>query len=494
MYRLFFIFMIFASAFSLSGQNNQAVLEEAYQLLKAEKYDLTIALLEKEMTHNPEPRYLQQLLAQTYYWNQAVEKADSAYRSILHQHPGFTEVRLDYGRMLFELGRLEEACDQLMQYGERYPHDVYYLETTGFILYWQGNFPQAQEQFLHILTQYPGHTTSQKMILEIKQLLSPRFRLEYAFHEDTQPLTRHAVNVSVKDYLNPLIQPELSIQHHFLKEDMEASYSGASLSNTLSLFQQRSKIRMNVGYMRHIETQLTWGLEFTQKISDQLSLTWAGEKRPYWHTLSSLNMDLYSTDFESKVNWESRSGIQLESAWWHQSFPMDNAINTGYLWVLVPVISDAVGSLNVGYAYNYSTARRSAFTSQQSIPELIALNRYADLPGLYNPLFTPRNQHIHAAIINSRIHLNKNWLLKATTDLSIYAFADIPYLYLDRSDHMEWQIQEGYSKQNFFTYQFSGDIIYDGASLDYQLTFKRSKKYFYTFNEIRALITFTWLK
>jgi len=87
-----------------------------------------------------------------------------------------------------------------------------------------------------------------------------------------------------------------------------------------------------------------------------------------------------------------------ETAYEYQRYPDNNAIQTGYGWLLAPLVHRRVVELQAGYGVAASNARSSRFVLAQPIQPFIPSDPRFDLSGLYSPYFTPRNQIINSGL------------------------------------------------------------------------------------------------
>lgn len=486
--------LLLLAGFSVA-QDRDPVLVEAYELLEESNFEDAIRLLQGVQNKSQDQPYYGQLLAQCLYWNQNIDEAISAYQALVNRYPDYLPIRLDYGRMLFELGKSEEAFNELEIFGRENPDDVYFLQTTGYILYWKGRYQNALNRFKRILEQYPAHSESLAMVQKIKKVINPYFNLRYGYLNDTQPIQAHATQFAYGQYLSPWVQPEIAWTNHLFNPTAEQDLaSEISLTNSLSLLNQKTQIKMKLGIVLRDSATWSWGFKIKQKISNSLTLFINADQTPYWNTLSSLDHHINARNLNTSLEWKSSKGSMANLFYGHQNFSESTLVKTSYFWFTTPIWKNNSVVINTGYAFNWSDSDNNHFTPDQSLTELLDNNIFENIAGHYSPLFTPRNQQIHSLLTNTKIQTGKQWWLNLSADFGLWALADIPYLYLDFDDNNELQVMKGFSRQRFFTYRLGGSLHWNTDAHSYEISFSRTKKYFYTFNEIGVKMKFIRMK
>ena len=109
------VFFCFNSIVS-QAQVKKDTLAIARQLRDEKKIKPAISLLEKYLQNHSKDLNANWLLAQTLYWDKQIKAAEKVYEKVIKENEGNYYLKLDYSKMLVELGETDKALPILNAY------------------------------------------------------------------------------------------------------------------------------------------------------------------------------------------------------------------------------------------------------------------------------------------------------------------------------------------------------------------------------------------
>lgn len=103
----------FATHLKATGEFSGGKMKRAQFYIAKGNLSKGIETLENALKYDPINNVVRTNLANLYYQTRQLAKAEQAYKTILKQEPGYGMTNFDYGLLLNELGRKEEALKQL---------------------------------------------------------------------------------------------------------------------------------------------------------------------------------------------------------------------------------------------------------------------------------------------------------------------------------------------------------------------------------------------
>ncbi|MBS1618546.1 MAG: hypothetical protein JST76_08510, partial [Bacteroidetes bacterium] len=130
----------------------------------------------------------------------------------------------------------------------------------------------------------------------------------------------------------------------------------------------------------------------------------------------------------------------------------------------------------------------------RSLSEILATYTAGEqIAGIYDPYFTPLQQHTHSAIIAIGIRPARFVSIGIKGDIGFYAQAQNPYLYLDKTSADVIYLASGSYKEVFHPYRLSANVDFKlsrrislGADYAYTSAFFYASHY----TSIHLLVTF----
>ncbi len=176
----------FANNLKVTGEFSGGKMKRAQYYMSMGKTEKAIQSLEAALKLDPINNIVRTSLANLYYQNKQYTAAEEAYKTILEQEPGFGLTNFDYGLLLNELGKPEEAIIQLKKaYGFMPKNDriVYNLA----LLYFKNK--QVSKTISVLKKQLKTSTNNTDLI----------YLLAYVYYQNKQPSL-------AKEYANQLLK------------------------------------------------------------------------------------------------------------------------------------------------------------------------------------------------------------------------------------------------------------------------------------------------
>ncbi len=472
------------------SQNSSPVDTIEYARSKAFEKDYSVAdkLLTEYNRFHKEVNALR-LHAQVLYWMKQFNRSIEVYEKTLSNFPGISVVKLDYGRLLFELGKLKKAQALLNDFITNDSLNVEANIMLSYINMWSGQNKAAKDRANLILKQYPDNKDAISILNQINIYTTPYISAGTNFQSDDQPLTATGFAVETGVYRSWALSPTLQAQYNDFKIP-EGKYQSLWIQagNKISLG-IGSTLNVAGGLFQHInsgDSYFTGRIGFTQKISRSFSGEAGFEKKPYQYSIASVrtpvleNVLSLAAGFNKSDNWLGKAGFQ------RQNFEGNNNINTAYLWLLAPLVKQKNFKVQVGYAFSYAHADKNNFVAAAPLSTLINTTPlYGTVSGIFDPYFTPQNQFINLLLASINIGLSKKVQFSSRTNIGVFAQADNPFLMLEKSTgNQQYYINKGYSTLKYTPIEWVSNLQLNlSPKFSVHLNYTYQKFLFYTNNQ-----------
>ncbi len=395
----------------VAGQESPAdPVRAAIELRNAGNLAGAVRLLRSRLSAEPNDVQAIRLLAQTLYWLKEFDRARSVYDTALSRHRDNLEIRLEYARMLVEIGDGRGARILLAPLADNPAAAARALTLIGTLDYWDGRLTTAASRFRAALEADSGSSEARRQWREIATITAPWVRVGVEAAHDDQPLDRVAPSLDVGVFLTPLWSLEVAGRS-------DSYRSGDSLSRAVRTGQV--SLRGYTPALR-LETELSGGVihrsfgassaDWTARfqgrfrLPGRLTIAGQAERKPYLYTTASLTIPVMMREFTALVGLDDPAGWLGEAALGRLRYPDGNTLTSGYAWLLGPVMRRRRTTLSVGYAFSAQDARESRFVlanpSQLGQPGSPGF----DLAGRYVPYYTPDNVVAHSLIGSMTLH------------------------------------------------------------------------------------------
>jgi len=424
------IFFCLFPLFSYSqNQNLFDSLDLARNKMNESKYSESLAILNSLGKKHPQNIDIIRLKGQVLYWSGDFDATLGYFNTFLTQHPEADILKLDYGRILFELNHLDKAQHHLFAYYNLHPEDP----ETGIILatiaYWEGKPPKIALGYIErVLVLYPGNVPAFNLRKEILMTAGPQLHVFSSYSSDSQPLQAFLGSAAFSFYQSAFLQPSLEIQTRQFGKAQQAL--SLQIANKAVLTKSQTEFLMSTGFFKNswIEELIpTWGFELRQKTFAQLMLSAGINRSPYLFTLASLNQNILPTTFtaglgrETGESWTGKASVQL----WQ--FQDNNTIRMGSAWFLIPVIKQPYFVMNIGYAFMMADSDENRFALVEPVTGAVNQTEIGQVfPGIFDPYFTPQNQMVHSVLAKLDFNFSQKVNVSLNNNLGVYAIIDNP--------------------------------------------------------------------
>lgn len=411
---LIFFVLTMSGTYNLFAQSYPAdIVEQARNKAYSKDFAGADKLLTSYTTNNDDLHALR-LHAQVLYWMQDFKRAAQVHRKLQNLYPEVNEVKLDYGRFLYEMGKIGSAEKVLQDYLKNDPDHAEANLMLTYINIWNAHMGRAKEIALHMTNIYPDNAEFHDVLKQITTETSPVLGFSAATYSDDQPLKYSALTASGQWYKSWLFSPSLQFRkrsYNSFEQDYGTSWFEAG---NKVYFKSKTSISFKGGVFNAaaVEEQFyTGSLGLKQHLFGSLSLNLGYETSPYQYTNSSILAPFSETIYKGSLKLEKDNGLLGEAGLQQQIFPDDNEIKTAYFWVLFPLINEQGFKLNGGYSYNFSTSDKSTFTIVETTSGGGTGTRFPPVfnrpttrtEGYYNLYFTPQNQQVNSLLASMRI-------------------------------------------------------------------------------------------
>lgn len=385
-----------------------------------------LQLLEKSY---PGEENVIRLKGQALYWSKDFAMTKSYFRQSIQFYPSLTWIKLDFGRILFEMGEFMESEDVLQQFILLQPENPEALQKLAEINYWTGGKPNDSFNKLNkILEEYPENESAQKLKREIQRNTAPRFGVQSRYYSDTQIMEYFGFHGSGEFYHSALLQPSFLAEYRNYQNNTTVFIAQATLKS--SIIKTGTDIYFRVGTANSTlwESRLfTYGTQFSQQLPAKLKLTASVDREYYLFTLASISQAIHPITFRSSFGRETGKTWIGKLQYERNLFEDNNWVQTIAAWFLIPVIQSNDFYLGIGSSLNFSDSKEIRFSENLPIKNQIGNTEIQSvIPGSYNPYFTPINQQIAGALAKLKWDITPALSFSLTGNFGFYAQIDNP--------------------------------------------------------------------
>jgi hypothetical protein len=123
-----------------------------------------------------------------------------------------------------------------------------------------------------------------------------------------------------------------------------------------------------------------------------------GERSQYLNTVASVSAPVMMETIGATLDWTNPRGWVAQAAASRDRFPDDNAILTGYVWMLAPIVRAAATEMHVGYAFTSQSADESRYAIVSAPGPVPGPGFPSTTSGAYVPYYTPLDLRSHSAL------------------------------------------------------------------------------------------------
>ena len=426
------------TATRLGAQSHAPVdtIAEARRLRDAGEYAAAAAILAPYVASHPEDVGTARFSALMWYWSKDVPSARATYEAAFERHANDADLRVEFARFLVDLGETTRARSLLVPLVDTGPRILpathRAMTLLGTLDYWRGDFAGARRRFIETLRLDSTDADARRQLREIELASASWVRVGASGWHDDQPLDRGALELEGGWFASPVTP--LSVRVGSIRFSLDrASETVSRAEATLATFLAGPRLDLSVGggvLNRTFGEASDWtghaSLGF--RLPRNVVLEGRFERAPYLNTTASLGTTVMTQTVDGTLRWRAPSGWMGDATARREAFEDDNAITTGYAWVLAPLLRRASGQLQLGYGFSAQAAKHSRF-----IPREEDLNRPPGQPrtsvrGIYDPYYTPRNLRVHSALVSAAARPSPSWSLTGNGSYGFHVRDEAPVL------------------------------------------------------------------
>ncbi len=489
------LLLCLATYVSSYAQPLDEILQKAKSFIDAEQFAKADILLATYGQRHPHP-HITQLHAQVLYTQKRTAEAASKYAEGIELFPGAYYLHLHYGRMLFQTGNLHAAEQQLQQYLAIDTTSVEGNIMLAYLLVWKGNVNKSKKICHRLLQSYPNNND----ILALQSYLDLQYssfvKGGYQYLSDDQPVTATLYNIEAAMPRSASLHPHIAATFFNYNTSSSVLKGGIVKAGNTFRFGYKTLFRTDAGiYMPHGKIFFIGSAGLTQKISSSVSVQVEGALLPYQFTVASLLQPFTYSQFSGAIQYNKKEKWLGKAAVEVQGFDDGSQVFTGYGWLLLPVVHKENFSLKTGYSFSYANATANTYRPAASHDQVIATQAlYTTIAGRYQPVFTPKNQQVHAVLLNSNVALAKGWHLLVNGSVAAKASADNPVLILEKNNSNAFVINKYFYRQPYTPVEVSASLQAQVApALSLQANYQYSSLFFYTRNSMNLQLNYRFI-
>ncbi|MDQ7818745.1 MAG: hypothetical protein RDU14_17090 [Melioribacteraceae bacterium] len=376
----------------------------------------------------PDNIHVIRLYGQALYWNKSFDKTIDHFNNAIKKHPELSVLKLDYGRILFELNKLEEAEKYLLEYLETDHENVESQLMLASIYYWLGKPPQRSFSYLYPLSEkYPDNNKIMDLVREIESNTSPYVRVLSGYYNDTQPVRFFKTRIETGLYLSSLFQPSVSFESRFYQSSIQIQ--SILFHNDFKFPAANIKFTVSGGMIKYSwSSQLSFvgSVAKTWEFVKNINLSLGYERMPYLYTLRSLQRSIIHSDYIASLNWGGNNNWNGSVTYCFQDFDDNNDVRTFSMWFLVPLVDYKMFQFDIGYAFHLADSKEDRFILDNQSEHNNNPSSIGNLPGIYDPYYTPRKQQTHTLLFKVNLNLSEKFNITLNNNIGFLSKIENP--------------------------------------------------------------------
>jgi tetratricopeptide (TPR) repeat protein len=455
-------------------------LDLARKLISEKQFDEAKTFLSQYIQSTPN-QYAYQILAQAEYWSLDFNKAEQTYQQAITLYPQSSELKLDYGRMLFEMGKYPKAITQLQSLKNNAEADIMLAKMT----LWNGHVAKSRAIASQVLSGYPTNQDAKDLLITAKQMTPLYLKLGTTYISDDQPLTASRYEAEASWFKSYLFSPSIQFQQsNYTMPGATANTNWVRLDNTFKFGYGKTILRAGSGIFTSAQgTKVSSLLELTQKLSKSFSFNAGFQNNPYQYTIASIHQPLFQQTINTSINYNKSDKWLGSASYILQSYADGNQNYTAYVWFLGPLIQNKGISLLGGISSSYANSNENTFGISSS-PSVLAesYGNNTQVPGIYSPYFTPSNQQVNALLASLKIPFSKGVTFYSHGSIGVFANTSNPNLTLMQTGS-EYTVRKTYVDQKYTPIEAEGSLrMALSSKLILNALYRYSSLFFYTNN------------
>jgi TolA-binding protein len=407
-------------------------LNMARDYMHANKAKEALLVLKQCESRYPNNLFLMQLMGQVLYWNRDIDACKNYFRAAIVRNPMAHELKLDFGRILAELGELEEAKMYLIDYRKTNPNEPEALLLLAKVSWWLGQKPSEPLAYLNTFEQlYPGNADAMVLRKAILESTSHYLNLGSSYYSDSQPMRLILAKGELGFYPSGKLRPSLHFQQGFYQDFAEVRQILLGLDAHLP--KTKTDIQLRGGMLQNTfisENTGIGGLKLSQQISPNWQARIGLHREAYLYTLRSLSQSVNPLHFDASVGRLKEGSWSADAQYSLHQFEDQNKVHSFSFWILFPLLDVQSLKIEGGYALQLANSEQNRFVVENSLEQLPSAGFSEPLPGVFDPYFTPKNLRVNALLAKFTIKLGEGIHLIANHSAGLWSKIDNPNYFI----------------------------------------------------------------
>jgi hypothetical protein len=466
--RLFYVFLLLIS-YTAQAQNQIDTIGTCKKLINTGKTAEAYALLKVYTSRHPRDFSTVWYTARIAAWNWDTKNSKQYYEQAIALQPKDHYIKLEYGKMLVDVGQYDEALDYLNDYIS-FDHNS--LEAQLYLItayFYKGNTDLALETINSLPDNQKNDPAVKKLQHQVLLYRSTNISLNTIYSTDDQPLT--------------IIMPSLEVSQKL--DDIWDWYAkgGTNLFNNDTLHHSAYFAQIgNHFYFKKIKTQAeaaigvsnlsttnkfsgTGKLSVSKKLFNIFAINLQAERLPYLYSISSTETNVMQTNLIAALVVDDYKHFTGRIQYLNQLYNDNNSIQSYSAWLLKQVWKNKIFKFKLGYAFAYSNANKTAYTSTISIDSAEKAASTQAIPAIYNPYFTPATQKINGLLFWAEIKFDRKTSLTLSGNIPVYATLLNPKIYLDSTSSSNVKFATSFSPEQYTPMDLKADFSYKASEI-----------------------------
>ena len=469
-------------------------LQQAKNFIADKKYDKAESLLANYYKKHQNDLETNWLYAQVAHWNNHQQLSAKLFEQAINIAPDNYSLKLDYARMLYENGSSQKALKMLKIIRENADAPVEALLMEANILFWHGKIAESKSLITSIQQWYPGSSLTKALEQNIDALCAAHLSSNTEYQSDNQPMTLFAEQLKFEKFKSDRFHPGVQVRNYNFST--QNNMLECDIKNRFLLAQYGLGLSASAGIYKHFNDKLNWtgSFELQYKADRNNRIGLSINRKPYLGTLRSIDRGLLQNNLSAEFDSDNFRYFTVHLGANRQFFDDGNSVHSLGGWLLSRAGRNKKFSVLYGYGYGYSNSVRNVFEPVLPIAELV--NQYVDgmgIEGLFNPYFTPQQQHVHTALLMLNYKPGKKLAVVLKANYGFYAHCSNPYFFLEKNSLNQIVVGKNYSKVHFNPYDIQANVNYQfNKHFDASIKYQYQETFFFSRNLTSLLLNYTF--
>ncbi len=426
-------------------------------------------------------------IAKLAYWNGELDESKKYYSVAIKIAPTNLNIKLDYAKMLFELGDYSES---IVFFKEYLAYDSSSVDIHALLI--KANFYNGDvKNALSLIAKLPSNLQSSPQIIAIKQEIATFSALNLAaslaFIEDDQPLTTLVPRIKISKQENHLINWSIGVALHKFNNDTVSNTAQTVQVGNLFHF-RKLKLDANVflgaTLLANSQNSVIGGLWLSKKISNAFAVELEATRNPYYFSIPSTQTLVTQDNLGAALVINDLAKFTGRLQLQQQIYNDKNKINSISGWVLSPSIGKKNIQAKIGYSFDDTDSENDNFKPVKSLNEVVQdYPNSQNIAGFFNPYFTPNNQKTQNVLLWLLVKPVKHVEIIFTGNYALSAKFDNPVLFLNKDGSNQTVFDKDFLTQNYKPANYRASIKYDvNKKFSSAINYEYFKSAYYTAN------------